>query len=91
MNELYKYATPAYRKARDKTHLSLQYAGQIERLAAKVFSVKYLNAEKTSAELKLEFGYRSRTAVPGQIFESIAWTDQTWIKEDGEWWYVEPK
>lgn len=91
MEKLYTYTTPAYQQAFDVTHLSMQYAGQVQRLPAKLYSLRFTNDDATAAEVILEFRYRSATVLPGRVIEDIAWSKQEWVQIDGEWRIIERK
>lgn len=85
-NTAYDYASPAYRqgKTRDYYVNKQRNAGVVQWLSATVVSVKCEGARcKTTTELT------SKPLIPGFRGTLRSGIEETWILEDGRWWFPE--
>lgn len=89
--KVYSFATPAYRKTHDQKHLNAQYHNKILRKGVDVISLTYSNEQKTEAKLRVKLKFQNVMTSMGQAMDSISWETDTWVKVDGQWWYVEAK
>lgn len=91
LKKVYSFATPAYRKAHDQAYFNAQYHNRITRKGIEILDVKFDDEKKTQArvDVKLEFeAYPSGLPEP---LQSVSWEKETWVKVDGQWWFVEPR
>jgi uncharacterized protein YchJ len=89
--KVYSFATPAYRKTHDQKHLNAQYHNKIFRKGVDIVSLKFSNEEKTEAKLRIKLKFQMAQSSSPQLTEGVSWETDTWVKVDGQWWYVEPK
>lgn len=89
--KVYSFATPAYRKTHDQKHLNAQYHNKIFRKGVDIVSLKFSKDDKTEAKLRIKLKFQMAQSSSPQLIDGIAWETDTWVKVDGQWWYVEPK
>lgn len=89
MAKVYSYATPSYRASFDQSHHAGQYGGQIKRERAEVSKVEIDESTQTA---KVQMQVWSKTSGFGsQMIELSTYSNGTWVKRDGLWWFVEPR
>jgi len=86
-DHVYDFATPTYRKTFSKEHFFNNYAAQLRYEKAEIREIQFKNPEKSSARVVVDVTF---TTQDGQ-FQLTSPVVETWIKEDGEWWHVEPR
>lgn len=91
MKRVYEFATPAYRQQYDLRHLQNQYAAQIERTRAEIYQVRFDPDLADTAKVVVLLHFRTEGGAPGTMIESYSRIVETWIAQDGQWWYVEPR
>lgn len=82
----YDHAVPSYRKikSREEYVAMRRGGGMVKWLAASVIRVKCEDARcKTTTELT------SKPLIPGFKGTLKAGIEETWVLEDGRWWFVE--
>lgn len=87
---VYEFATPSYRKVYDVAHLENQYAAQIQRLKAEAVEVYFQSDARDTAKVHVKMRYRSYSVGPEPFEDTTEWLEP-WVKENGKWWYVEPR
>ncbi|MDP9141146.1 MAG: hypothetical protein M3O62_10180 [Pseudomonadota bacterium] len=88
--KVYSFATPAYRKTHPQKHLNSQYHNKVDRKGVDIVELKFSNEQKTEAKLRIKLKFQMFQSNM-QSIEGISWETDTWVKVDGQWWYVEPK
>lgn len=87
--KVYSYATPSYRASFDKRHHAGQYASQIKRERAEVTKVEIDDSGQVA---KVQMQVWSLTSGFGSdMIELSTYSNGTWVKRDGMWWFVEPR
>ncbi len=87
--KVYSYATPSYRTSFDQRHHAGQYASQIKRERAEVTKVEIADSGEVA---KVQMQVWSLTSGFGsQMIELSTYSNGTWVKRDGMWWFVEPR
>ena len=83
----YTYFSPGFRSSH-----SLIDFGVSQRLRRVHYtSANYLehSCEASRCLLKFKVGFKVNNPVPGaSVFESASTIEDTWIKTDGQWWYL---
>ena len=88
-DRVYEFATPAYREAYSKTHFFNQYGGQVDREGIEITKLTFEDAEQTSAKVGLVLTFSTLGMTPGELYRGTQFIEETWVKVDGQWWYVE--
>lgn len=89
-DKVYTFATPAYRDTYDLNHYRNQYAGQIIRESIEMISVTIPEDDPDTAFVRLNLNFAA-TSVPSGRHEGQALVEETWVRRDGQWWFVEPR
>ncbi|HEY1078287.1 MAG TPA: hypothetical protein VGE51_16445, partial [Fontimonas sp.] len=89
--KVYSFASPAYRKTHDQRHLNGQYAMQISRNRAEAREVKIAADDPNTAKVTTLLFVTSRALAGATGMELSSWQHETWVKVDGQWYFVEPK
>lgn len=80
--QAYTFAAPSFRAIVPANAYQNRFGSAVIWLGAEVVRVECPEAEKCNARLRLDF-----RSVPGRAGEKTsAHIDETWIKEDGQWW-----
>lgn len=90
-DRVYEFATPAYRQAHDLTHFKNQYASQIERTRIEVYETAFDPENSEAAKVVVLLYFKAEGGAPGSYFEGMSRVVETWVRQDGQWWYVEPR
>ncbi|MEC9362823.1 MAG: hypothetical protein VYC42_06335 [Pseudomonadota bacterium] len=91
MAKVYEFATPTYRKANSLNHLNNQYAAQVQRDSIRIDSVRFEEGTPPSAKVALTLYFTTSGFGGSDPLKLDAPVTDTWVKVDGEWWYVEPR
>lgn len=89
-DKVYEFTTPAYRKAYSKAHFFSRYGNQLDRKSITIKEIVFQNPERTTAKVTVDLKFSTRGFSTSEIVHTSANVFETWIKEDGEWWRVEP-
>lgn len=89
-DRVYEFTTPAYRKAFTKAHFFARYGNQIDRDSITVKEIAFQNPERTTAKVTLIMNFSTRGFSKSEIIRNSTSVNETWVKEQGEWWRVEP-
>lgn len=87
---VYSFATPTYRKSFGYEHFSNQYAMQIRRTGIEIYKHQFDPADPSVAKVVVLLSFISEGAV-GAPYEGVSRVVETWVKQEGKWWYVEPR
>ena len=87
-DKVYEFATPAYREVHGLRHFHNQYGGQVRRTGFEIRSIDYDASKPDEARVRVTVFFES--VVGGQLYEGQQPTTETWVRRDGQWWYVEP-
>lgn len=88
-DQVYEFATPAYREVYDKRHFFRRYGSQVERTGVELKSIEFSDEAESQAKVGLDILYKSRFG--GYDLDLRQYHQEVWQKVDGEWWRVEPK
>ncbi|WP_313080235.1 hypothetical protein [Pulveribacter sp.] len=84
----YAYLAPSYRALNDTQAYRNTFGGGVEWVDPKVSKVKCPDADRCIVEIDMAV----RVAAPGFGSKPIPHTlFETWIEEDGQWWYFQRK
>jgi hypothetical protein len=90
MIEAYEYLSPGYRSS-----VSLQqYMSSLLLLRVKWTGARYIESEcaETSCKVKISLDFTVHGAVPGvKSFDGTQEIDESWVKVDGNWYFVPNK
>jgi hypothetical protein len=89
-DRVYQFATPAYRRAHNLTHFQNQYAAQVHRKGIEIRDIRFDPEDPAAAKVGVLLTFESSGAV-GPIFEGVSRVEETWVKQEGQWWHVEPR
>ena len=87
LEEAYAYFSPGYRS----THSLIDFGVEERTRRVAYTSAKYLSheCEESRCVVTFELAYRVAAPVPGvSYFDGTSKADDTWIKTQGEWWYL---
>ena len=87
LEEAYTYYSPGYRS----THSLIDFGVQERTRRVQQTSAKYLShqCEETRCIVIFEMGFRIATPVPGMTYyDGTNKVEDTWIKTNGQWWYL---
>ena len=87
LEEAYEYYSPGYRS----THSLIDFGVQERTRRVRYTSVNYQSHEcdESRCIVKFDMGYRVATPVPGlSYYDGTSLVEDTWIKTQGEWWYL---
>lgn len=90
-DRVYGFATPAYRQAHDLAHFRNQYASQIERTRIEIYETLFDAENENAAKVVVLLYFKAEGGAPGTYFEGMSRVVETWVRQDGQWWYVEPR
>lgn len=88
---VYEFATPAYRQAHDVAHFKNQYASQIERTRIEIYETMFDPEDPDTAKVVVLLYFKAEGGAPGSYFEGMSRVVETWVRQDSQWWYVEPR
>lgn len=91
LKKVYSFATPSYRKIHSQAHLNAQYHNKVLRKNAEIYSIQFEDEKKTQAKVKLQLHFETFLGNSDQPLKGSSWETDTWVKADGQWWYVEPR
>lgn len=91
LDTTYEFATPTYRANYNLAHYRRQYAAQVKRTGYEVYSVDIDEADPRKAKVVILLNYETAGYEPGQVIELRSRHVNTWVKRNGEWWFVEPR
>lgn len=91
MQRAYLHATPAYRATYDLVHYENQYARQITRESVDVHAVTIDPEDPAKAEVVILLHYSTSGFQPGTRLQLTSRNVESWVKEDGQWWFIEPR
>ncbi|MEQ1438373.1 hypothetical protein AAG565_03320 [Fontimonas sp. SYSU GA230001] len=93
LKKLYGFATPSYRKAHDQNYFNAQYQNRIARKSATIVDLAFDDDKKTQARVtvRLDFDIFTASMPMAAPLPSVSWEKETWVKVDGQWWFVEPR
>ncbi len=89
-DHVYQFATPDYRATHSLEHFKNQYAAQVERKGIEVRSVEFDPEDPNLAKVLVILRFQT-SGVVGPAFEGTSRVTETWIKQQGQWWHVEPR
>lgn len=89
MAKVYSFATPSYRATFDQRHHAGQYGGQIQRERAQVNKIE-IDESGDTATVQMEL-WSKTSGFGSQMIELSTYSNATWVKRDGLWWFVEPR
>ena len=87
LEDAYTFFSPGYRS----THSLIDFAVQERTRRIQYLSAKYLSheCEESRCLVTFELGYRVAAPVPGvSYFDGTSKVEETWVKTNGEWWYL---
>ena len=87
---VYTFATPAYRATYDLDHWRNQYYGQIIKESIELKSITIPEGDPDTAYVRLNLTF-SASSVPSGRHQGEALVNETWVRRDGQWWFVEPR
>lgn len=90
LDTAYSLYSPGYRSTTSRVDFEIHLRMQRVRWT----SAEYLSreCENDRCIVKFKVSFAVNQPVPGvSVFESSSNVDETWVKIDGEWWYVPPK
>ncbi|ADE16697.1 hypothetical protein Nhal_3677 [Nitrosococcus halophilus Nc 4] len=87
---VYEFATPAYRRTHSLEHFQNQYAAQVRRKGIEIRDIRFDPDDPALAKVGLLLEFES-SGVLGPMIEGVSRVEETWMKVDGQWWYVEPR
>ncbi|MFA5940174.1 MAG: hypothetical protein WC809_12525 [Sinimarinibacterium sp.] len=88
---VYEFASPAYRQTYDLVHLKNQYAAQLKRKRVEIYKTEIDPATPDSAKVVVLLYFEAEGGAPGTTFETFSRVVETWVRDGGKWWYVEPR
>jgi uncharacterized protein YchJ len=91
LKTVYSFATPSYRKIHNQAHLNSQYHNKLLRKNAEIYSIEFEDDKKTQARVKVQLHFETFLGNMDQPLKGSSWETDTWVKVDGQWWYVEPR
>lgn len=89
-DRVYQFATPAYRATHSLEHFKNQYAAQVERKGIEIRALRFDPEEPNTAKVQVALRFAT-SGVYGPVIEGTDYIEETWVKEKGQWWYVEPR
>lgn len=89
-DKVYTFATPAYRATYGLDHYRNQYAGQIIKESIELISITIPEDDPGTASVRLNLNF-SATSVPSGRHQGQALVNETWVRRDRQWWFVEPR
>lgn len=89
-DKVYQFATPSYRATHSLEHFKNQYAAQIERKGVEIRQIGFDPEDPNTARVQVILRFAT-SGVHGPVLELSNPIDETWVKEEGQWWYVEPR
>jgi hypothetical protein len=84
--DAYVFATPAFRGFISAERYAGRFRGPVQWVAVEVTEVVCKEPDNCKAKVNLTYRLTAPRAL-GPFTTSI---DETWLKEDGQWWYYEP-
>lgn len=89
-DKVYTFATPAYRKTYDLRHFHNQYAVQVQRTGAEVREIDFMDDTFTTAKVIVMLSFQT-TGFGSGVIDGVSRIEETWVRENGKWWFVEPR
>ncbi len=89
-DKVYTFATPTYRATYGLDHYRNQYAVQIIKESIELISITIPEDDPDTAFVRLNLTFVA-TSVPSGRYEGQALVHETWVRRDGQWWFVEPR
>ncbi len=91
LDTTYEFATPTYRANYNLAHYRRQYAAQVKRTGFEVYSVDIDETDPRKAKVVILLNYETAGYEPEQVLKLQSRLVNTWVKRNGEWWFVEPR
>ncbi|MGR9106203.1 MAG: hypothetical protein ACU843_04650 [Gammaproteobacteria bacterium] len=88
-DKAYEFTTPSYRRTYSKSHFFGQYGGQISRDGVTVRDIVFEDPEHKTAKVVINLDFTAEGATPGTLFHNTSYLEDTWVKEEDQWWRVE--
>lgn len=83
----YNYYSPGFRSSQSVSDFEL--AMRLRKVQFSEVAYQSQQCDENRCDLKFEVGYRAASPVPGiDVWKGKASLDETWIRTDGQWWYL---
>ncbi|MGH8557139.1 MAG: hypothetical protein ACRESZ_06685 [Methylococcales bacterium] len=90
-DKVYEFTTPSYRRTYSKAHFFAQYGSQITRESITVLDIVFQNPERSTAKVTLNLSFSTQGFSASDVFRNTVYVEETWIKDEDQWWRVEKR